>query len=317
MMKPTAFIGSSGLKYDVVEAIADRLADEVEVHPWKSAFPVGKATLDSLVAEANLVDFGIFIFGADDRLATDIDVPRDNVVYEAGLFSGILGTERSLIAHEEHVKMPTDLEGMTVARFNGSDNAAEIANAVGPALLNAILEGGAKQFKSFAGTIEGDWWQFSRAPDGGVERSKVSFLRFKRMPSGYVVFTGDAWTTNGDRLSDFGSDLSVVDETSRKFTYRWTGRWYVRKQDIQADPEAFYGRGEIVLSPNNRDRASGHYTTRNDSNRALDDQTPVEYRRAHPRDIQKMDGDDLSARRTLIQERLSERLADGEGMIGS
>jgi len=309
-MKTKVFIGSSGLKYEIVETIADRLSDDVEAHPWKSAFPVGEMTLESLVAEAHRVDFGVFVFGADDQLAADIDVPRDNVVYEAGLFAGVLGADRSLIAHEEKVKMPTDLKGLTVAEFPRSRSAEEIADAVCPILLKAIRGKGAKRWASVAGTLEGDWWQFSLAADGGIERSKISFLRFRREVSGSLSFKGDAWAANGDRLARFESDLSAIDEKFQIFTYHWTGRWFVSKAEIKADPGAFYGRGEIILSPSNRDRGSGEYTTRNDSNRNLDDQTPVEYRRARPQDIQFMDGNDLSARRKLIQRRLVERLPD-------
>jgi hypothetical protein len=310
LMKPSAFIGSSGLKYEFVEAIANGLSDEVDTHPWKSAFPVGKMTLEALIDEARLVDFGIFIFGADDRLADDVSVPRDNVVYEAGLFAGVLGTDRCLIVHEKKAKRPTDLKGMTVASFLGSDSVTEFADAVCPDLLKAIRKKRAKRFETVASTIEGDWWQFSWAPDGGIERAKVSFLRFRRTVSGYLKFKGDAWTENGDRLARFKSDLSIVNEQHRTFTYDWTGRWFVNKKEIKAEPGGFYGSGEFSLSPSNSDRASGEYTTRNDSNRDLDDQTPVEYRRANPQDIQIMDGDDFSARRKLIQQRLAERLAD-------
>jgi hypothetical protein len=140
----------------------------------------------------------------------------------------------------------------------------------------------------------------------------VSFLRFRRTASGYLTFTGDAWSADGDRLAHFESDLSVVDEERGVFEYRWKGEWFVSRQDINADPEGFYGEGRIRLSPNNRDRASGRYTTRNDSHpeRALDDQTPVEYQRARPRDVERMDGDDLADRLALIRERLGEGVRD-------
>ena len=309
-MKPSAFIGSSGLKYEIVEAIADRLSDEVDAHAWKTAFPVGKMTLKALVEEAAAADFGIFIFGADDRLTSEISVPRDNVVYEAGLFAGVLGTDRSLIVLERKAKRPTDLKGMTVASFDGSISATEVADAVCPGLLEAIQKKGAKRFETVVGSIEGDWWQFSLAPDGGIERAKVSFLRFRKTASGYLTFKGDAWADNGDRLARFKSNLSIVNEQHRTFTYQWTGRWFVNRKAINADPGGFYGDGEFVLSPGNPDRASGEYTTRNDSNRDLDDQTPVEYRRANPGDIEEMDSDSITARRKLIRKRLAERLED-------
>ena len=308
-MKPVAFIGSSGLNYEIVKAIADKLSEKVDTHPWKSAFPVGKITLQALVEEATRVDFGIFVFGSDDKLEADVSVPRDNVVYEAGLFSGVLGTNRSLIVHDEKVKMPSDLKGMTVARFNASLSTAAISDAVCPALLKAIREGGAKRFETVAGTIEGDWWQFSTAPNGGIERATCSLLRFSKAASGYLKFEGDAWAENGDRLAHFESDLSIVNETNRSFKYGWTGLWFVNRKEINGDPGAFYGKGEFKITSSNPDRARGNFTTRNDSNRDLEAQTPVVYRRASPQDTLNMDGSDLTTRRKLIQDRLAECLA--------
>ncbi len=306
-MKPVAFIGSSGLKYEVVEALADGLLGKLDPHPWREVFQVGEVTLSGLVREANAADFGIFIFGADDRIGTAFDVPRDNVVYEAGLFSGILGTDRSLVVHEEGVKIPSDLEGITVARFARSANPAEIAAAVCPALLRTVHELGPKRFLTVAGTLEGDWWQYSLAADGGVERSKVAFLRFRRTRSGYLALSGQAWTGDGDALSSFTGDLSVLHEDDQAYEYRWKGRWFVPRDEIDADPAGFYGRGEFRLSPGNKDRASGYFTTRNDSNPELDDQTPVDFRRAESSDILTMDGHDRQARQALIRERLAER----------
>lgn len=309
-MKPSAFIGSSGLKYEIVEAIANRLSEQVEPHPWKAAFPVGRMTLEALVEEARLVDFGIFVFGADDRLADDVSIPRDNVLYEAGLFAGVLGTRRCLIVHDKQAKRPSDLEGMTVASFDAGNSAAQVADAVCPALFAAIHKNGPKRFETVAGTIEGHWWQFSRAPDGGFERAKISFLRFRRSASGYLTFMGDAWRADGKRLSRFESELSVVHEASREFTYDWAGEWFVSRDEIEADPEGFYGTGTIVFRADNPNRASGRFTTRNDSNPKLEDRTPVEYQRAQPEDTSVMDGDALSARVTVIQRRLDEGLAD-------
>lgn len=309
-MKPSAFIGSSGLKYDIVEAIAERLSDEIDTHPWRTAFPVGKMTLRALVEEAVRVDFGIFVFGADDKLDVKISVPRDNVIYEAGLFAGVLGTDRSLIVHQKNVKMPSDLKGMTVAKFDGRNSATKVANAVCPVLLKAMGDNRAKRFKTVAGTIEGNWWQFSMAPEGGEERAKVSLMRFSRIPSGYLKFEGDAWTESGERLAHFESDLSSVNENDLAYRYNWTGKWFVNKKKISAEPDAFYGKGKFTLSRGNLDRAHGEYTTRNDTNRDLDDLTPVEYCRAAAQDSKHMDeNSDLSVRRNVIRARLAEYLA--------
>ena len=43
--------------------------------------------------------------------------PRDNVVFEAGLFGGALGMRRTFILHAKGAKLPTDLLGMTAVRY--------------------------------------------------------------------------------------------------------------------------------------------------------------------------------------------------------
>jgi len=67
-------------------------------------------------------DFGIFVFAPDDVATIRGDllrIPRDNVVYEAGLFGGHLGPERCFIAvpQEASVRVPTDLLGMTLGSY--------------------------------------------------------------------------------------------------------------------------------------------------------------------------------------------------------
>jgi Predicted nucleotide-binding protein containing TIR-like domain len=79
-------------------------------------------------------DFGIFVFAPDDvaNIRGDLlKVPRDNVVYEAGIFSGYLGPDRCFIVvpQEASIRIPTDLLGMTNGyyednRTDGNDKAA-------------------------------------------------------------------------------------------------------------------------------------------------------------------------------------------------
>ena len=45
--------------------------------------------------------------------------PRDNVVFEAGLFGGALGMRRTFILHANGAKLPSDLLGLTCVRYDG------------------------------------------------------------------------------------------------------------------------------------------------------------------------------------------------------
>ena len=52
--------------------------------------------------------------------------PRDNVVFEAGLFGGVLGMRRTFILHAHGSKLPTDLLGLTSVRYGESITPAEM-----------------------------------------------------------------------------------------------------------------------------------------------------------------------------------------------
>jgi predicted nucleotide-binding protein len=63
-------------------------------------------------------DFGIFVFSPDDTAEMRgklFSIPRDNVVYELGLFSGALGTNRCFfvtpLGNDLHIL--SDLLGIT------------------------------------------------------------------------------------------------------------------------------------------------------------------------------------------------------------
>src|SRR4051795_3151737 len=96
MNKPRIFLGSSGKQAELLQAIARGLEDLVDVELWTTAFNPGRSTLDRLVELSQEVDFAAFVFAQDDWTTTDASrssqaSPRDNVVFEAGVFGGALG----------------------------------------------------------------------------------------------------------------------------------------------------------------------------------------------------------------------------------
>ncbi|WP_310291241.1 TIR domain-containing protein [Rhizobium sp. BE258] len=100
-------------------------------------FRVANYTLTSLEAEIDDSDFAVAIAHADDLTESrgkDWPSPRDNVVFELGLFMGRLGRQRAILMEprEEKVKLPSDLSGITTIPYrfeNGRDAAAQIAPA--------------------------------------------------------------------------------------------------------------------------------------------------------------------------------------------
>jgi len=104
MSRPRIFLGSSGKQAKLLQAITRGLEDVVDVEPWTTTFNPGRSTLDRLVELSQEVDFAAFVFAQDDWTTTDASEsgqasPRDNVVFEAGLFGGALGMRRTFILH--------------------------------------------------------------------------------------------------------------------------------------------------------------------------------------------------------------------------
>ena len=129
MNKPRVFLGSSGQQTKLVRSIARGLEDFADVEPWTTTFNPGVSTLERLVELSREVDFAAFVFAQDDWTTTDAAEsgqasPRDNVVFEAGLFGGALGIRRTFILHADGSKLPSDLLGLTSVRYEPSTSPA-------------------------------------------------------------------------------------------------------------------------------------------------------------------------------------------------
>lgn len=124
IVKPRVFIGSAQSSRRYAEAIHAGLEDAAESTVWTAgAFALSTSTLEGLLSNLRDSDFGIFVFGADDDAVVKgklLKVPRDNVVYEAGLFSGYLCPQRCFIVVPKSVEVhvPTDLAGMTLGFYD-------------------------------------------------------------------------------------------------------------------------------------------------------------------------------------------------------
>lgn len=100
-------------------------------------FRVANYPLQDLEAQIDDSDFAIAIAHADDLTESrgkDWPSPRDNVVFELGLFMGRLGRARAVLMEprEEKVKLPSDLTGITTITYNyepGADAPALLAPA--------------------------------------------------------------------------------------------------------------------------------------------------------------------------------------------
>src|SRR6187200_1572925 len=206
MNKPRIFLGSSGQQAKLLRAIEKGLADVAEVEPWTTTFNPGRSTLDRLVELSQEVDFAAFVFAQDDWTSTDASQsgqasPRDNVVFEAGLFGGALGMRRTFILHANDSKLPTDLLGLTSVRYDPATSPAEV-RAINQKLRKAIETEGRR------GSIEGLWWQLSLTARSEFEPSAVSLLRVTRERDGSLNVSGRGWQEDGTLSSRYWSEAA-------------------------------------------------------------------------------------------------------------
>jgi hypothetical protein len=122
--RPRVFIGSSTAALEYAEALNARLDEKCEPTLWRhGVFQPGVGTLDALVRTANEVDFAALVLTPDDlvvKAGETSPVARDNVLFEAGLFMGTLGPERTFLvrSRDRPIALPSDLAGITQALWN-------------------------------------------------------------------------------------------------------------------------------------------------------------------------------------------------------
>ena len=300
MDKPRIFLGSSGQQEKLLQALTRGLEDVAHVDPWTTSFNPGTSTLDRLVELAHQVDFAAFLFAQDDWTTASAAAspapesgqasPRDNVVFEAGLFGGVLGMRRTFILHANGTKLPSDLLGLTCIRYGDATAAAEV-RAVNQKLRKAIENEGR------IAQIEGLWWQFSLTERGPREPSAVSLLRISRDRDGSLEVRGRSWREDGSLSARYWSEAAKEKKEPSAVFYCWRGE---RPRDPNA-PQ-LEGTGEIRLE--SADRAAGYFTTRAEGDPCVNARTSGVYWRAEPDDLSVLDGNDDRQRAKLLAKQL-------------
>jgi len=270
------------------------------VEPWTTSFNPGTTTLQRLIDLSREVDFAAFVFAQDDWTTDSAPAsdaaepgqasPRDNVVFEAGLFGSAIGMSRTFILHANGAKLPSDLLGLTSVRYDPATTAAEM-KSINEKLRNAIESEGR------IARIEGAWWQFSLTERTPEEPSAVSLVRISRDRRGALEVAGRGWQDDGTLSSRYWSEATKEKSDPSGVFYYWNGE---RPRDPNA-PQ-LYGTGEILIET--PDRAAGYWTTRSESSPDINARTSGVYLRADPEDLTILDGDDDRQRAELIAERL-------------
>ena len=298
MSKPRIFLGSSAQQEKLLQALTRGLQDIADVDAWTTVFNPGVSALNRLVELTREVDFAAFIFAQDDwttkgaspEAAPGEAAPRDNVVFEAGLFGGALGIRRTFILHANDAKLPTDLLGLTTIRYD-SDTTPAIVRQINQKLRKAIAAEGRR------GQVEGLWWQLSLTMRSDDEPSAVSLLRISRDRDGGLNVNGRAWQEDGALSARYWSEAAKERTDPACIFYYWKG-----ERPRHPNAPQLEGTGEIRVE--SADRATGYWTTRSDRDPGLNVRTSGVYLRADPADLEVLDGGSEEERAELIAQRL-------------
>ena len=128
--KPHLFVGSSAESRNIVDVFTEILCRDAHCISWWLAPQFStegtSTTFAALCEAAKDYDYALFILTPDDithSRKTESPSPRDNVVFEMGLFMGAIGSDRifaALQATDKEIKIPSDLKGVHIPRFDYS-----------------------------------------------------------------------------------------------------------------------------------------------------------------------------------------------------
>jgi CRP/FNR family cyclic AMP-dependent transcriptional regulator len=172
------FIASASEGLDVANAVRDALGSNIGFQPriWnEGTFKPSVTFIEALEEELAQSDFAVLTLTPDDQTESRGKVsmaPRDNVLFELGLFMGRLGRNRTYFVCDKNqeLKIPTDLLGVKPVTYEmgrGQKLKDSIAVACSP-IAKRMREFRPKQslqtenesrlIIKFCERIAGTWW---------------------------------------------------------------------------------------------------------------------------------------------------------------
>lgn len=271
------FVASSSEQLDTAVELAAGLSDgsTLLAYPWtEKTFTFSDTYIESLENELDRADFGVVVMTASDSGVVrrkKVNLPRDNVVFELGLFMGRLGRKRCffLVDEDSDTTIASDLTGVKPAGFSrraDPGNRASFAS-VARALREQML-GQPRRHKlnSRSREAQEELWRFSDLMTGHYwERMKwdstdiaISFLTVTiDAATGAPRMEGQAYKPDAEFYGDWHSVSScVVPGGQPRVLYYWEGS--------QADaPDQTYGGGGHIRfdTPDLRSAVAHHYDT--------------------------------------------------------
>jgi len=123
--RPVLFIGSASEALPLARAIKNGLKGKpIDVRLWSDGvFGGSQHAMESLEAQLAVADFALLVTTPDDEVTSrgrTTRAPRDNVVFELGLFMGAISRHRTYLLTPSgvDVKIPSDLLGINRLQYN-------------------------------------------------------------------------------------------------------------------------------------------------------------------------------------------------------
>jgi hypothetical protein len=259
------FIGSSSQGFtDVAATLVDLLKEStevpLEVRPWTESFLVSETNIGALENAMKHADFAVLVLTADDVVISPkpggstqskkkAPVPRDNVLFELGLFMGRLGRGHCYYVREKGaaLRLPSDLLGVIPAEYElpaGIDRTtsdgreamraalqaaraqivariADVASARGMRRLKVPEEEqeALEDAHVFSREIEGCWWSLRDWDPDSVGHVDIW------LPEGSFTprVRGQIFERSGRRAGRWDSVASCVLPREGKLYYYFTG----------------------------------------------------------------------------------------------
>jgi hypothetical protein len=262
------FVASSSEQIETARVVADAMAGpSLDVHLWdKGIFEFSSTYIESLERELDRADFAIVIMTGHDVARVRgrrANLPRDNVIFELGLFVGRLGRNRSFffVDHHSKTRIASDLSGVQAVTYStgtrGKRGSRQSLRTRAAQVRRQMLPLGARYKPTaddrekqeslwrFSNGVAGCWWERVREES----RSALSFVTIEPDPvTNTLSIEGIAYDGKAQPLAEWHTlTTSIVLGPRPRVFYQWEGAYETARGET-------YGGGAVIRFEGN----SGH-----------------------------------------------------------
>jgi predicted nucleotide-binding protein len=283
------FVASSSEQIHVARSAAAALQSPEQIDVAKSAAPVPQleakvwdeetfdfsdSYMESLEKELERADFAVVIFTADDSANVrekKVNLPRDNVIFELGLFTGRLGRKRCFFVIDggSDTEVASDLSGVNYVKFYPGGASTDSGRPTLEAQMNKLrkqmldqdvrykpspdVRGKQAALWQFSTRVAGHWWERMRT--GEDDKTAISYVTITvDEATNTPQLHGWSYGRGGEPMADWKTVVTgAILEKEPKIHYRWEGE----HEDQHA--QIYGGGGYIVFDDNTLSSGSGFF----------------------------------------------------------